>query len=202
MNQASRGAGLPGTYKLGVWYNSATFPDQRLDASGRSLADPASDGVPRMHRGNFSIYAVADQTIWRPDPQGARALAVFLRLMAAAPDRNLISFSVNGGVTLTAPFAGRENDTVGIGFGLAKVSGDAAALDRDTAAFTGTPIPVRGTETFIELTYQCQIAPWWQVQPDFQYVFNPGGGIENPLNPPQRIGNEAVVGLRTVLTFW
>ncbi len=202
VNQASRGAGLPGTYKLGVWYDSATFPDQRLDASGRSLADPASDGVPRMHRGNFSIYAVADQTIWRPDPQGARALAVFLRLMAAAPDRNLISFSVNGGVTLTAPFAGRENDTVGIGFGLAKVSGDAAALDRDTAAFTGVPTPVRGTETFIELTYQCQIAPWWQVQPDFQYVFNPGGGIENPLNPPQRIGNEAVVGLRTVLTFW
>ena len=206
VNQPTRGAvqpaGLPGTYKLGVWYDSATFPDQRLDGSGRSLADPASSGVPRMHRGNFSVYAVADQMLWRPDPHGARALGVFLRLMAAPPDRNLISFSVNGGVTLAAPFAGRDNDTVGLGFGLAKVSGNAAALDRDTAAFSGTPYPVRGTETFIELTYQCQIAPWWQVQPDVQYVFAPGGGIENPLNPPQRIGNEAVLGLRTVVTFW
>jgi porin len=206
VNRALPGAppprGLPGTYKLGVWYDSATFPDQRLDTTGRSLADPASSGVARMHRGNFSLYAVADQTVWRPGPQSARAVSLFLRVMGAPPDRNLISFSANGGLTVTDPLPGRDDDTFGIGFGVAKVSGDAASLDRATAAFTGTPYPVRGTETFLELTYQVQLAPWWQVQPDFQYVFNPGGGIENPSNPPRRIADEAVFGVRTVVTLW
>ena len=45
------------------------------------------------------------------------------------------------------------------------------------------------------------VAPWWQVQPDFQYVFNPGGGILNPNQPTQRIGNEAIFGLRNTITF-
>jgi porin len=199
---AADAAGLPGLYKLGGWYDSATFPDQQFDSAGLSLADPASNGEPAMHRGNLSLYAVADQMLWRPDPHGPRALGVFLRVMGAPSDRNLISFSANGGVTLTDPLPGRANDTFGVGFGVAKVSADAAALDRDTAAFAGTPYPVRGTETFLELTYQCPLAPWWQVQPDIQYILNPGGGIENPLDPPHRIGNELVLGLRTVVTLW
>ena len=34
-------AGLPGTYKLGAWYNSNQFADQRYANDGLSLADPA-----------------------------------------------------------------------------------------------------------------------------------------------------------------
>ena len=60
---------------------------------------------------------------------------------------------------------------------------------------------MRGSETFIEVTYQFQATGWWQVQPDFQYVFNPGGGIQNPNNPTQRVGNEAIFGLRSIVTF-
>ena len=36
---------------------------------------------------------------------------------------------------------------------------------------------------------------------DFQYVFNPGAGLQNPNNTDRRIGDEAVIGLRTVVTF-
>jgi porin len=32
-------------------------------------------------------------------------------------------------------------------------------------------------------------------------VFNPSGGIPNPNNPSQRIGNEAIFGLRSTITF-
>ena len=49
--------------------------------------------------------------------------------------------------------------------------------------------------------YQYQVAPWWQIQPDIQYVFNPGGGIANPNAPSQRVGNELVLGLRTNILF-
>jgi porin len=90
---------------------------------------------------------------------------------------------------------------VGIGFGIASISGGAQAFDRDTAFFAGTLLPVRGTETFIEVTYQITVAPWWQVQPDFQYVFNPAGGVLNPNDPTRRIGNEAIFGMRSTLTF-
>jgi porin len=194
-------SGLPGTYKLGFWYDTGKFFDQRFDAQHLSLADPASSGVPRTLWNNFSIYAVADQVVWQPDPQGPRALGVFLRVMGAPGDRNLISFSANGGVTLKAPLPGRDNDTAGIGFGVAKVSGSASGLDKDTAFFTETPFPVRSTETFIEATYQLTVVPWFQLQPDFQYVFLPGGGIPNPSTPGRRIANEAVFILRSVVTF-
>jgi porin len=31
----------------------------------------------------------------------------------------------------------------------------------------------------IEMTYQAQLKPWWVLQPDLQYVINPGGGVLN-----------------------
>ncbi len=194
-------SGLPGTYKLGVWYDSGAFPDQRFDTLGLSLADPASNGIPRMHQGNYSVYAVADQMLWRPDPQGTQSLGMFARVMAAPPDRNLIAFSANGGIELKAPFTGRDNDTAGIGFGVAKVSGAAGARDGDTAFFTASNYPRRTVETFVEATYQVQIVPWWQVQPDVQYVIRPGAGIPDPAQPTRLIGNELVLGLRTNVTF-
>jgi porin len=201
METGSTERGLPGTYKLGFWYDSGPFPDPRFDNDGISLADPASTGVALLRRNNFSVYAVADQMIWRPSGDSPRSLNVFARMMGAPGDRNLVNFSVNAGVTLKAPFEGRDDDTVGIGFGIAKISPRAASFDRDAAFFSGTSIPVRGSETFLEVTYQFQATGWWLVQPDFQYVFNPGGGIQNPNAPAKRIGNEAIFGLRSTVTF-
>jgi hypothetical protein len=47
-----------GTYRLGVWYNSELFADQAVDTLGVSLASPLSNGMPRQHRGNASIYGI------------------------------------------------------------------------------------------------------------------------------------------------
>ncbi|HEV2263871.1 MAG TPA: carbohydrate porin [Stellaceae bacterium] len=192
--------GLPGTYKFGGWYDSGSFLDQRFDSNGVSLANPASNGLARRHRGNFSVYGVIDQMVWR-QPDGPRSVGVFARIMGAPADRNLIDASLNAGVSLKAPLPGRDNDTVGIGYGWAHVSGRATALDQDTAHFTGAAFQVRSAEHFIEVTYQYQVAPWWQLQPDFQYVINPGGGIQNPQHTSQIVGDEAVFGLRTTITF-
>lgn len=188
-------ANLPGTYRFGGWHDSARFQDQRFDTAGLSLADPLSSGNPQLHSGNYSLYGVVDQMLWTPDPKGARSLNAFLRLMGAPDDRNLIDFSVNAGLNLKAPLAGRDNDTAGIGFGLAHVSSRAADLDADSGSF------VRSQEVFFEATYQAQVAPWWLVQPDFQYTVRPGAGVANPNNPSELIGDEAVFGLRTTITF-
>jgi porin len=193
--------GLAGTYKIGGWYDTGPFPDQRIDTAGLSLADPASTGHGRPRHGNFSLYAVADQTIWQPDPAAPRSIGLFARIMGAPDDRNLVSLSVNAGAVMKAPLPGRDNDSVGIGYGLAQIGRNASRLDRDVAFYTGTGIPVRSSESFVELTYQAQIAPWWLVQPDFQYVFTPGGGLTDPNRPGHRIGNAAVLALRTNITF-
>jgi porin len=194
-------AGLPGTYKLGFWYDTAAFPDQRFDARGLSLADPASDGLGARHRGNWSLYGVFDQMLWRPEPKSPQSVNLFARAMGAPGDRNLITFGLNAGLTWKAPFAGRDGDTVGIGYGIVKVSGRASGLDRDTGAYFGGYAPVRSDESFVELTYSAQVAGWWSVQPDLQYVWLPGAGIADPGRPGQRVGNELVLGVRTVITF-
>ena len=193
--------GLPGGYKLGGWYDSGHFPDQRFGTDGLSLADAASNGNPRFRGKNWSLYGVFDQMVWRPAPDAAQAVGVFARLMGAPGDRNLASFSVNAGITLKAPLPGRDNDTLGFGFGLAKIGNRAILLDQDTAALRNGAYPIRSSESFIELTYQAQVAPWLAMQPDFQYVWTPSGGIPNPNNPAKRIGNEAIFGIRTNVTF-
>jgi porin len=192
----------PGTYKIGAWYDSEDFDSQQYDNLGVPLASPASDGVPAKKQGNYSIYAVADQTIWRSsDPN--RNVSAFIRpMLTTLGDRNLISFSVNGGLTLHDPLPGRYNDVFGLGFGVARVTSGAANYDRQLQFYQPEfYTPVRGTETFLEATYQIQVLPSWQVQPDVQYIVNPGAGLANPTEPTQRIKNEFVVGLRTTVTF-
>ncbi|WP_428377614.1 carbohydrate porin [Lichenicoccus sp.] len=198
-------AGLPGTYRIGAWFDSGGFPDQRTGADGLSLADPSGDGQTRLLRHDFALYTSDDQQIWH-DAAGVRSLGMFARLMGAPGDRNEISFSTNLGLSLKAPLRSRPGDSFGIGYGLARVSSEASALDQDRRLFSGNQaIPIRSTESFIEVTYQAQVTPWWSVQPDFQYVFTPGGGIANPdASTPDdtvRIANEAIIGLRTSITF-
>ena len=197
---APKPAGLPGTYKLGFWYDTQQFPDQGFDTTGLSLANPASNGIAQSHRGNYSFYAVADQMVWRAGADSPQSVGVFARVMGAPGDRNLVDLGINAGVTLKAPFKGRDNDVVGLAVGYAQIGSHAQDLASDQAIYT-PGYPSRSAETIIEATYQYQVTPWWQLQADFQYAFRPAGGIPNPDNPSQRIGNEAIVGLRTNITF-
>lgn len=193
---------LPRTYRLGFWYDTERFADQRRDSIGLSQANPGTSGFPATHRGDYGIYGVVDQVLWVDAEEPDRSISVFTRVMGTPEvNRNLVSFSANLGVNFKEPFLGRDGDTVGLGVGYTKVSSGAAGLDRDTQALTGTYTPVRSNETFVEATYQYELAPWIILQPDLQYVMNPGGGVANPTSPDQRIKNELVFGLRTNIVF-
>lgn len=200
INQEDNAPGLAGTYKVGAWYNSLPFADERFGYSGRSLADPANTAAALSHRGNYSVYAVADQFIWKKPGTKDGGIGVFARVMGAPPDRNLVDTFVQSGITYKAPFGGRENDTVGFAASWAHISSKAAKLDSDTIAFTDQPMSVRRSETQIELSYQVQLAAWLQLQPDFQYVFRPGGGLP-VAGSGKRVGDAAVFGTRAVVTF-
>jgi porin len=146
-----------------------------------------------MHNGNYGIYGVADQTIWQ---SGDTSLSVFTRAGVVPSDRNTVSFYIDGGLGLKGLLAGRSDDTLTFGVAYEKISPDAIAADRDALL----PV-IRDREFVFEASYAAQIAPWWVVQPDFQYIVRPGGNVEDPANPGMRVRNAAVIGLRSVLKF-
>jgi porin len=82
------------------------------------------------------------------------------------------------------------------GFAYAKISKDIMAVDQATVP----AVVARDYEAVFELTYAAQIAPWWTVQPDVQYIVHPNGGQDSN-DPTQRLGNAFVAGLRSTVKF-
>ncbi len=194
-------SGLPGVYKLGAWYDSGQFavqPQTMLQGLSRP-AGPASSNELLRH--NYSIYATIDQAIWKPNREGPQTVGVFLRAMGAPGDRNLVTISLNGGLVLKAPLPHRDLDTLGLGFGYNRIGAAARQLDRAAQATDSATSSIRSSESFIELTYQAQVAPWITLQPDVQYVINPGGGINQPDGTGQRVGDAVIFGARTSVRF-
>jgi porin len=191
---------LARTIKVGFWYDSENFPDLAIGQNGIPLASPLSNGVPRLHQGNYSAYATIDQLLYQKPSDPYRSISGFARVMGdPLGASNLIEFSLNAGLTLHEPLPHRRDDTLGIGMGYTHVSSGASAADQYAAQYGNLAMPIRGGETYVEGTYQYQVYPWLQLQPDFQYVLNPGGGILNPNSPFTRVHDEAVFGLRTII---
>jgi porin len=201
VNQGKHAIGLPGNYKLGVWYATANFADQHYGVDGAgavvSLADPTATGAVN-HSGDWGIYGIADQMVWRG---GTRSLNLFVRGGYSPSDRNLITYYVDGGAGFKGLIPNRNNDVLTFGFAYSKISGDAAALDQDTLTLNGPPYPIRDYELAFELSYTAQIAPWWSVQPDLQYIIHPGGNVTNPNDSANTVGDAMLVGMRSTITF-
>ena len=197
LNGGDGATGLPGTYKIGGWYNSKAFTNQFFVATIGSASPVATPANPND---NWSLYAVADQLIWRTPGSADGGLGVFARIAGAPGGRNQINLFANAGATYKG-LPGRDNDTVGIGVAWTRISDTARASDAAAAASAPGFSPIRSSEVLLELTYQAQIAGWLTVQPTFQYVFNPGGGIANPDRPDKRIGDAAVFGVRSTINF-
>lgn len=191
--------GYPGTYKLGAWYNSNAFTDQFYTSGPITAARPFAS-PPGVRRDDWSVYAVIDQLVYRPASAKDGGAGVFFRAMGAPGDRNTVNVFVNAGITYKGAFD-RNNDTMGLGVVWTRISDTARAADAAFAALSGGSYPVRSSETTLEASYQVQLAPWWVLQPDFQYVFRPGGGIPDPQRPHRQVGDAAVFGLRTSITF-
>lgn len=201
LNRGKDAAGLPGTYKLGAWYNTNRFADGFYQSGDTAQQPGVLVGIPRSKRGDWSVYAALDQLVYRPDPDADGGLALTARLMGAPTDRNLVDVFVQGGIVYKGPF-GRPNDSVGVGAEWLRVGARARAGDRAAELLPdAAPIVVRSSETVFEATYQTQIRPWWVVQADFQYVFNPGAGAIDPVSSSRRLGDAAVFGLRSVVKF-
>lgn len=196
LNQEKEAKGLPGTFKLGGWYATKTYPDIRT-------------GNPSPNAGDWGVYFVADQMVWRkptlaheakdmksvassnaPNDEG---LGLFWRIGGSPADRNAIQFYTDGGLNFKGLFPGRDEDVLGLGVAYAKISDNLRDLD------LAPNDSDRDYEIALEATYQAKITPWWTLQPDVQYIINPGGNT-NP-GDTRAIPNAVVIGMRSTINF-
>jgi porin len=176
-NLNSDNGGLPGTYAIASFYHTAT----NADVGYRPGA---------VKDGDYGIFFMADQMVWRQNNEPGKkgpALGVWTRIGGAPAERNLVTFYADGGVSLLAPLPGRPDDVLAIGAACSKVSHHASEFNQEAGGQS------LSTESILEVTYNLQLAPWWQLQPDFQYYLKPSAGIH--------AANAAVLGLRKTITF-
>jgi porin len=184
---------FPGAYKLGMWLANGSFPDRLHSTDGLSLANPESNGIPSEHTKDYGFYAVVNQTI----RDGA---GVFFQIMQAPDDRNLSNLFIAGGVNWTGPIPSRSNDSAGVAFTYAGIGGAARSFSQDEVANTGAGSPYAQGEMIIEATYQLQPKKWFALQPDLQYVINPGAGIPTAQSAAP-LKNALVLGVRVTVNF-
>jgi porin len=169
LNQSPNDRGLQGTYRLGSFVHT--------DDSSR-FEDGTNGGT------NFGIYGVMDQQIYS---QADRTISFFVRSGGAPTNTNFVDYYVDSGLNFTGFIPGRDSDVGGIAVARSHVSSDYS--DSQVAA-GGLPLTA---ETVVEATYKAQLAPWWSIQPDVQYILSPSGVQGSP--------DAVVVGLRTSVAF-
>lgn len=201
-NQEKTSSGLAGKIKLGGWYHFGKFQDDHFGYDGLSLANPAGVGIPRVYQGDYTVYGVIDQMLWRlPGEDPKKGVAAFGRLAVSPGNRNLMSFYADGGVNFIGLLPQRPDDSFGLAAAYSQMAPSLIAFDRDAGFFAGLNLPVHNYELALELTYKAVIIPGWTIQPDLQYIVHPGGGEADPANLSSRIPNAMVIGVRTSVTF-
>ena len=161
----------PGSYKFGGIYNGGKFPD--------------AAGV--MSSGNYLIYGMASQAVFRTDAGSNRGLDLTAGFDYSPGDVARENVQVTVGGRFNAPFASRKKDRVGVALVYSKIS--------DSFSNFGTLLggPPLGSEKAVELNYSLQVTPYWYVQPVFQYYVDVGANGALP--------NAPMLGFRTKVNF-
>jgi porin len=183
---------LPGTIKIGGWNQFGTFHEQ--PGSGPPTIAMTFNSVPI--ESDWAIYGIIDQLVWRaPDSKESNGIGVFARVLWAPTEQNLVDFYADGGITFSGLIGHRSDDVLGIGIAYTGISSQAHDFAMDSGR------PVAGTqEVLAELCYTAKLKPGWTLQPDFQYLWQPGRGRPKP-SDEGTVENAAVWGVRTTINF-
>ena len=183
---------LPGTVKVGGWNQFGTLHEQPLGSGVTVAITPNSVPINT----DWAAYAIVDQLIWRvPNSKDAKGIAVFGRVIGGPSEQDLVDFYADGGVTFSGMIPHRVDDTLAVGFAYTGISADIHGLDLGTA-ISGD----RNFEALLEICYTAQLRIGWTLQPDFQYIWQPGGGTLEP-SGKATVPNAALWGVRTTINF-
>ncbi len=196
INQTKEAQGPPGNLKIGAYYHTdefydmypATFNafDNFIAASGVPLP-PLSPGPAGTHEGNYGIYFLADQVLWREigkEDVAKQGLVGFFRVATAPEDRNLAKFGIDGGLVYKGLIPTRDWDTLGIAGSYLEISDDLRRAQHGINTKLATDFGLSPAftkladyEAVIEVSYKAQLTAWWTLQPSVQRVIHPGGRV-------------------------
>jgi porin len=180
-NQGAGANGLPGTFEVGGWFDTAP--------------DPNANGTQPS---NYGAYFVADQMLYRVfqtdsapvidkgTPAASptnKGLGFFTHIGLGPLNSSFINFYIDAGLNYKGLIPRRDNDVAGVAVAYGHLSNNPPDNQ-------GSSNP--SYEIVLETTYQIELTPWLSLQPDVQYVIHPSG---------TDIANALVLGARATVSF-
>src|SRR6266478_6481900 len=157
--------GYSGLYQFGASCNPGDF----RTATGK------------RESGNYLLYWMASQALWRVDPNAARGLDATFAYDWSPPDINRNNSLLTAGLRFNEPLPLPIHNTMSLGYVWNHLSSD----------FRPNNAAMWNTEHGLEFNVLLDVAPMVLFQPVVQYYANAGGGSEDAV----------VVGFRTKVEF-
>ena len=140
---------------LGGWYYTSEF--EFFDAVN-SL----------KYQRSWGIYVLREKTVFFKSENPERCLSYFLRLGISNKNVNTIDTYFGSGIVFSGIFSRVHADQIGLAVAAAHISDQFKTTIRNEAA------PHDNWEINVELSYRAEINAWCSIQPDLQYIMNPG----------------------------
>jgi len=157
---------------IGFW--RYTRQDADIDGSGTGHSSGA--------------YFLAERSLFAETGAPSQGLAGFVRFGTASESLNQVDWTASVGLRYRGLFPGRDDDLAGIAITYNHAGDDFRKASRAAGDST-----TESAETDWEFTYRAQIKDWLALQPNLQYIRNPGMDRD--------IDNAWIVGLRTEVVF-
>ncbi|MBC7822067.1 MAG: carbohydrate porin [Planctomycetaceae bacterium] len=143
---------LPGAWRIGGWYHTGEYNE-------------ITTGTSRILKGNAGVYVEAEQLLWREnsDEGDEQGLSAFVQYGWAPGDRNPPEHNYAGGLIYHGLLPQRDRDALGLGW-------STLLFGRPTRQVDGQTF-----ETAVELFYRAVLSDHVSLQPEVQYIANPGG---------------------------
>ena len=158
--------GYSGLYQFGASYNPEKF------------TSPTST-TPRS--GNYLLYWMASQALWRKDPKEAKGLDATFAYDWSLADINRNNTTLTAGVRFNEPLPVNIHNTMSLGYVRSSLS----------PQFLPPSVPAWKTEQGVEFNTLLDPLPMLLLQPVIQYYANVGGGVQRAV----------VFGFRTKVEF-
>lgn len=184
-NYGNKAAGLPGNLKVGGYWNGGNAPVLGLGAAGQAA---------RTAQGRYGFYILGDQAIVRwGDVQSNRHLGAFAAFVYAPDQRvNPLPYFFDAGIVAYGFLPNRPHDFAAVGIAYGLYSGQPRQAST-TQSLNKPGTSGRTFESTVELSYGWTLRPGLLVQPDVQYIVDPGGS--------RTIANSLTVGLNILFNF-
>lgn len=165
--------GLPGHYWFGAYYSPWQF---------------SQFGTDELATNSYGFYWHADQMVWQESPGSDQGLTLWSAFVLS-PQQNIakLPFQANAGAVYKGLIPTRDDDFTMLGLVYGKFSRNYARTVED--ADQGYP----QYEVVIEAGYRVNLTDFAYVQPNVQWVINPGGTGNIP--------NALVLGAQMGVTF-